>query len=79
MRRPVADGACPGAGCLVVPADGGNAARLTILGDPARMASGVNQIDRITGYLGFNDADGSGTVTQEEFVVQPGSLLSGRY
>lgn len=72
---PVADGACPGAGCLVVPADGGNAARLTILGDPARMASGVNQIDRITGYLDFNDANGDGSVTQEEFVVQPGSLL----
>jgi hypothetical protein len=72
---PVADGACPGVGCLVVPADGGNATRLTILGDPARMASGVNQIDRITGFLDFNDANGDGSVTQEEFVVQPGSLL----
>ena len=72
---PVADGACPGVGCLVVPADGGNAARLTILGDPARMAGGVNQIDRITGFLDFNDANGDGNVTQEEFVVQPGSLL----
>lgn len=72
---PVANGSCPGVGCLVVPADGGNATRLTILGDAARMAGGVNQIDRITGYLGFNDANGDGTVTQSEFVVQPGSLL----
>jgi hypothetical protein len=72
---PVADGNCPGVGCNVVPADGGTATRLTILGDASRMASGVNRIDRITGYLGFNDASGDGNVTQEEFVVQPGSLL----
>lgn len=72
---PVAEGNCPGAGCLVVPADAGNATRLTILGDAARMAAGVNRIDKITGFLDFNDANGDGTVTQEEFVVQPGSLL----
>ena len=72
---PVADGACPGPACDVKPADGGQASRLTILGDPARMTAGVNQIDRMTGYLDFNDADGDGVVTQSEFVVQPGSLL----
>jgi hypothetical protein len=72
---PVANGNCPGAGCLVVPADGGNAARLTILGDATRMASGVNRIDLMTGFLDFNDANGDGDVTQAEFVVQPGSLL----
>lgn len=72
---PVADGNCPGVGCLVLPADGGNASRLTILGDAARMAGGVNRIDRMTGFVDFNDANGDGRVTQEEFVVQPGSLL----
>jgi hypothetical protein len=47
----------------------------TILGDPARMAAGVNPIDRITGYRGFNDANGDGRVEQAEFEVVPGSLL----
>jgi hypothetical protein len=75
FAAPVADGNCPGPACDVKPADGGQASRLTILGDPARMAGGVNQIDRMTGYLDFNDENGDGVVTQEEFVVQPGSLL----
>ena len=54
-------------------------ADLTILGDPARMATGVNQIDTMTGYPGFNGrrcgrrrSDG---VTQDEFLTVPGSLL----
>jgi len=72
---PVAEGNCPGVGCLVVPTDGGVASRLNILGDAARMAGGVNRIDKITGYKSFNDANGDGIVTQAEFVVQPGSLL----
>ena len=84
---PVTDGACPGGACLVLPADGGNASRLTILGDPTRMVQGnsnsVNQIDRMTGYLNFTNggpadtaADGGPTkVTQDEFVVRRGSLL----
>jgi hypothetical protein len=72
---PVAEGNCPGVGCLVVPTDGGVASRLNILGDASRMAGGVNRIDKITGYKSFNDANGDGIVTQAEFVVQPGSLL----
>jgi len=76
---PVASGNCPGVGCNVPPADGGLASRLTILGDPAKMQAGVNQIDKVTGYLGFNNggpADLDPTkVTQDEFVVQPKSLL----
>jgi hypothetical protein len=76
---PVADGSCPGVACNVPPADGGNASRLDILGNPTRMNSGVNQVDRMTGYLDFNNAGPADLdptrVTQEEFVVQRNSLL----
>jgi hypothetical protein len=76
---PVQDGACPGVSCFVPPSDAGNASRLTILGDPVRMAAGVNQVDRMTGYLGNTNGSASDTntakVTQEEFVVRKGSLL----
>jgi hypothetical protein len=84
---PVSVGGCPGAGCDVKPANSNG--NLTILGDPARMASGVNAIDTVTGYL--DNINGQpriippGTVpvpdpdpahvTQDEFVTQPGSLL----
>ena len=55
-------------------------ADLTILGDPVRMASGVNTIDTITGYLGNTNGNASDTnaavVTQEEFITVPGSLLN---
>jgi hypothetical protein len=64
---------CPGPGCNVRPA--ASNADLTILGSASRMASGVNDIDRITGYLDFNDANADGIVTQDEFVVVPRSLL----
>ncbi|MDQ3136148.1 MAG: hypothetical protein M3Q93_01000 [Gemmatimonadota bacterium] len=47
----------------------------TILGDPTRMAGGVNTIDSMAGYGGFTDANGDGRVSQEEFRVVPGSLL----
>jgi hypothetical protein len=71
---PMAAGGCPGAGCADVKPATSNA-NLTILGSASRMASGVNKIDTITGYLGFNDGNADGVVTQEEFVVQRGSLL----
>ena len=77
---PVADGNCPGAGCNVKAADGGATDRLTILGDPARMDAGVNQIDRMTGYLGNTNGVAADTnpaaVTQDEFTVVPNSLLA---
>jgi hypothetical protein len=47
----------------------------TILGDGARMESGVNLVDSLTGYLGFDDKNGDGIVEQGEFQVVPGSLL----
>jgi hypothetical protein len=60
------------------PAD--NNAGLTILGDPTRMASGVNTIDTMMGYLGNTNGSAADTntsvVTQEEFETVPGSLLN---
>jgi hypothetical protein len=84
---PISVGGCPGAGCDVKPATSN--ANLTILGDPARMAAGVNTIDTVTGYLGningqpriippntVPEADPDPAhVTQDEFLTQPGSLL----
>jgi hypothetical protein len=74
FAAPVAAGGCPGAGCADVRPANSNT-NLTILGSAARMASGVNKIDTIAGYLGFDDANGDGIVTQAEFRVRPGSLL----
>ena len=46
------------------------------LGDAIAMESSVNQIDRLTGYLDFDEGDDPDlNVTQEEFIVVPGSLL----
>ena len=78
FAAPVASGGCPGAGCDVKPAN--TNADLTILGDPARMASGVNKLDTMMGYLGFSNGGPQPTpirprVTQDEFVTVPGSLL----
>jgi len=55
--------------CDVAPGDP------TILGDPSRMANGVNPIDSLTGYRGFTDLNHDGRVEQSEFQVVPGSLL----
>ena len=73
FAAPVTVAGCPGVTCFVPPATSND--NLTILGDPARMTSGVNPIDIVTGYLGFTDANGDGKVAQSEFQVQPGSLL----
>ena len=73
FAAPVRSAGCPGAACSVKPASvNGN---LTIMGDAARMASGVNKIDTMTGYLSFNDSDGDGNVIQSEINAVPGSLL----
>lgn len=73
FAAPVQSAGCPGTGCDVKPAT--STTNLTILGDAARMASGVNKIDTMTGYLGFDDADGNGQVSQSEMKAVPGSLL----
>ncbi len=68
FAAPVEAAGCPG-GCDVPPGDP------TVLGDPVRMAAGVNPIDSLTGYRGFSDPNGDGRVDQSEFQVVPGSLL----
>jgi hypothetical protein len=77
FAAPVASAGCPGATCDVKPAN--TNADLTILGDPARMASGANKIDTMMGYAGFSNGGASDSdptrVTQDEFVTVPGSLL----
>jgi hypothetical protein len=81
FAAPVANGNCPGPTCDVKPA--ANNADLTINGDPARMNAGVNQIDKIAGYIDNNNADPTRnppdpdptTVTQDEYISVPGSLL----
>ncbi|MBA3319202.1 MAG: hypothetical protein H0T50_14080 [Gemmatimonadales bacterium] len=47
----------------------------TILGDATRMAAGVNLVDSLAGYAGYEDANQDGRVEQHEFRVVPGSLL----
>jgi hypothetical protein len=78
FAAPVASGNCPGVACNVTPAPSNGA--LNILGDPTRMASGVNTIDTMQGYLGNTNGvtgDTNATVvTQEEFRTVPGSLLN---
>ncbi|HEY9521742.1 MAG TPA: hypothetical protein VIR33_00775, partial [Thermopolyspora sp.] len=77
FAAPVAAGGCPGGGCDVKPA--ATNADLTILGDPTRMANGVNKLDTMMGYLGFTNGGPDDTdptqVTQDEFLTVPGSLL----
>jgi hypothetical protein len=77
FAAPVKSGGCPGPACDVKPA--GTNADLTILGDPARMANGVNKIDTMMGYVDFNNGGPEDTdpthVTQDEFLTVPGSLL----
>jgi hypothetical protein len=78
FAAPVASGNCPGVSCNVTPAP--NNASLNILGNPTRMASGVNTIDTMQGYLGNTNGQAGDTnasvVTQEEFRTVPGSLLN---
>ncbi len=55
-----------------------------ILGDASLMNTGVNRVDSLTGYLGFDDLDGDGVVEQSgdfgpEWTVVPGSLLGKSY
>ena len=52
-------------------------------GNPVRLtdrvpllSTGANQVDSLTGFNGFTDIDGSGTVEQSEFRTIPGSLLN---
>jgi hypothetical protein len=68
FAAPVAISTCPGA-CDIGPGDP------TILGEANLMSAGANRIDSLAGYRGFDDVNGDGRVTQDEFEVVPRSLL----
>lgn len=50
----------------------GNPLRLI---DPDLLTAGANRIDSLTGFIGFDDRNGDGTVQQDEFATIKGSLL----
>jgi hypothetical protein len=71
FSAPVAiSGFAPKASTNVSP---GNPVRLT---NASQLAVGANTVDSLTGFNGFTDIDGSGTVTQNEFRTIPASLLN---
>jgi len=70
FAAPVAVGGCASAGCPDVKPNNPR-----ILGSATAMAAGVNLVDSITGYAGFNNINGDTTITQDEFLVVNGSLL----
>lgn len=45
------------------------------LSDPVLLAQGANRVDSLQGFLGYQDGNGDGIVTQDEFRVVRGSLL----
>jgi hypothetical protein len=71
FAAPVSVGACTGPGtCDVTPGDP------TRLSDVGLLNAGANQIDSVAGFAGYEDANGDGIVTQDEFETVPGSLLN---
>ncbi|HQR18085.1 MAG TPA: hypothetical protein PK948_06925 [Gemmatimonadales bacterium] len=71
FAAPVAVPGCPAPGCTDVKP--GNP---TILGSAQAMgAGGVNLVDSISGYAGFNDINADTVVSQNEFLVVNNSLL----
>ena len=79
FAAPVAVGGCPAPNCASVKP--GNPA---LLGVPAQMVGGVNQVDSMTGYISATDLDGSGVFEQAgtsgpEWTVVNGSLLGKSY
>ncbi|HMU62263.1 MAG TPA: hypothetical protein PKA66_10805, partial [Gemmatimonadales bacterium] len=70
FAAPVAVPGCASPGCADVKPNNPR-----ILGSATAMAAGVNLVDSITGYAGFNNINGDTTITQDEFLVVNGSLL----
>jgi hypothetical protein len=66
---PVKVGGC-GAACDVKPGDPRVLTSSSVL-----HSQGANTIDSLAGFLGYNDLNTDGIVTQNEFTVVPGSLL----
>ena len=67
FAAPVSVGDCTGPGtCDLTPGDP------TRLSDAAQLADGANPIDSVTGFTGFDDANGDGEVQQDEIITVPG-------
>jgi len=72
-------------GCSAAPCTTTKPGDPTILGNIAKMATGVNRVDSLTGYVSSSDVDGNGIITQAtatgvpEFKVVNGSLLGKSY
>ncbi len=76
FAAPVAVGGCISGPCGDLPPGLQVVGDTPIHGNAALMASpGVPIVDSIAGYAGFNDANSDGIVTQDEYIVVPGSLL----
>ncbi|MEP7325239.1 MAG: hypothetical protein ABI836_04750, partial [Gemmatimonadota bacterium] len=65
----------PGCGSSANCVTPGNFNIIKGMANPAVINAGVNRVDSISGFRGFNDANGDNVLTQEEFQVVPGSLL----
>jgi hypothetical protein len=71
FAAPVSVGDCTGPGtCDLAPGDP------TRLSNAAQLSVGANPIDSVTGFNGFDDANGDGEVQQEEILTVTGSLLN---
>lgn len=76
FAAPVAVGGCVAGPCGDLAPGQQVVGNSPIHGNPQLMTSpGVPIVDSIAGYLGFNDANADGEVTQDEYLVVPGSLL----
>jgi len=70
FAAPVVTGTCPGPLCDLRPGDG------RLLTDAALLpTTGANQVDSVSGYLGFSDLNSDNIVQQGEMTVVGGSLL----
>jgi hypothetical protein len=76
FAAPVSVGGCPAAPCADIPPGLQVVGNQAVHGNAGLMVSpGVALADSVAGYLGFNDANTDGIVTQDEYIVVPGSLL----
>ncbi len=76
FAAPVAVAGCPAAPCADIPPGQQVVGDDAVHGNAALMVSpGVPLADSVAGYLGFNDLNADGIVTQDEYQVVPGSLM----
>ncbi|NNG17868.1 MAG: hypothetical protein HKM89_15440, partial [Gemmatimonadales bacterium] len=76
FASPRSTGGCPTGPCADLPPGQQVVADTAIHGNAALMMNpGVFITDSVAGYLGFDDADGDGIVTQYEYLFEPRSLF----